>query len=106
MITEVTIQTKDNKEISISGEQLDNMKHAIGFRRDRVKGRKYRKFEAVRNYYNDDKNPSLDDLVEKGLMNCRELGEGWSGNRLYSVSEFGFEALSKILDVKITEQKD
>jgi len=82
--------------------QIENMKHCIGFRGDKVKHRKY---VAFRNHYiTSDNSESWDDLVSKGLANKRSFPQGIGNNpRWYSVSEKGIEFLSKLLEVKITE---
>ena len=91
----------------ITQEQLDDMKHAIGFRKDRVQGRKHLRYEAYRNYYATREGcngfEGLVDLTDKGLMISRQNGsEGW----YFHVSPEGIKYLSEITGVKITESDD
>jgi len=80
----------------ITQEQLDDMKHAIGFRKDRVRGRKHLRYEAYRNYYATREGcngfEGLVDLTDKGLMISRQNGtEGW----FFYVSKEGIKYLSE-----------
>ena len=91
---------------SVTLSQINNMKHAIGFEKDKVTGRKYRKYEAYRNYYATNENcdgfSRLVDLVDKGLMSMRQNGtDGW----FFHVTKRGFEFLSDITGVTITESE-
>lgn len=91
----------------ISKEQLDDMKHAIGFRKDRIKGRKHLRYEAYRNYYATregcDGFEGLINLVNKGLMISRQDGSlGW----IFHVPTEGFKFLSEVTGVKITQSED
>lgn len=83
--------------ISITIEQLDNMKHALGYKRDKVKRGKY---EAYRNYY---ATPTIDEswqqLVDKGYAICGKVNK----YVLYSVSAKGKELLECLLDIKIVD---
>jgi len=84
--------------IGITIEQLDNMKHAIGYRRDRGQRGKY---SAYRNYYADRENDSWEALVGLGYAD-RHIVDGKSLIS-YSVSKAGFALLEMLLDIKITE---
>lgn len=84
------------EKIEISIEQLDDMKHAIGYSRDKVKKGTYK---AYRNYYADTENESWNELIKKGYAE-RYNGRDYIN---YSVSEKGIELLENILDIKITE---
>jgi hypothetical protein len=94
------------KNISITMAQIDNMKHALGFANKRVKGLKYRRYQAYRNYYATaegcDGFEGLVDLSDKGLMLERQVGD----KTYFHVSELGFEFLSKLTGVTITDTAD
>lgn len=94
------------KAHKLSLEQIEMMKHTIGFSSDRVTGRKHRKYEAFRNYYTTGKpEPELEELVEVGLMVSRPYPMGCGENpQVYFVSEAGFTYLSKLLDVAVAAQ--
>lgn len=92
---------------TISVSQIDKMKHAIGFRNDRIKGRKYRRYEAYRNCYatregcNDFS--ELEDLERQGLMTSNVYkNNNWS----FHVTQDGIKFLSEITGVKITESEE
>ena len=89
----------------ITLKQIENMKHCIGFRGDRIKRRKY---VAFRNYYTTgDDSESWNKLVELGLATKRKLDHGIGGNsQVYFVSEKGFELLAELLECKIVEDDD
>lgn len=93
------------KKYQITSNQIKLMKHCIGFSGSKVTGIKHRKMETYRNYFitsNDDK--ELDSLVEQGLMIKRRIEYAYGENpHVYSVSEEGFEFLSEITEIKITE---
>ena len=90
----------------LSDEQFDDMKHAIGFRSDRIKGRIHRKYESFRNYYTTcGDNKSWDDLATQGLAIKRDFQGGGEGAKIYFVSDDGIKFLSKMLDVQITESR-
>lgn len=86
---------------SVNYRQIKIMKHTIGFEGDKVKGRIYRQFEPVRNYYDAGKSdmPHIQKLVKLGLMteyrpNC------------FEVTEDGRKFLSMVLDVEILPETD
>ena len=86
---------------SVNYRQIKIMKHTIGFKGDKVKGRIYRQFEPVRNYYNAGKSDitCINSLVKMGLMteyrpDCFEL------------TEDGRKFLSMVLDVEILPETD
>lgn len=93
------------KEYTVTLEQIDNMKHCIGYEVQRVKGRKYKKYEAFRNYYTTvDNHPGWDKLCEQGLAIKRDFKMGGGDNpQIYFVTEEGIKFLSEITGVKITE---
>ena len=94
--------------MDITLKQIENMKHCIGFRPDRVKGRKYRKYVVFRNYYTtSDINLSWENLVEFGYATKRKHDNGVGGNpQVYFVTRKGMDALEKILETQILEDKD
>lgn len=59
-----------NKYQHVTYNQIDMMKHTIGFDDRKVKGTKHRKYEPYRNYYNagERDKAELDKLVEIGFM--------------------------------------
>ena len=98
-------------KITIYTEQINILKHTIGFDKRKIKGRIHRKYEAYRNYFTCIKNrpnywDNLVDLVNKGLMECNNnlntiiVGEG----ACFYVSKKGFQFLEELLDLKITER--
>ena len=83
-------------------EMIDNMKHTIGFNNKNVRGTKYRKYNAYRNYFTGSEK-SLDNAVELGLMTKRKTGKTVCGDFCYTVTEKGFKYLSTLTGVEITE---
>lgn len=59
-----------NKYRQVTYDQIDMMKHTIGFDNLKVRGTKHRKYEPYRNYYNagERDKAELDNLVKIGLM--------------------------------------
>lgn len=94
-------------EYNLTKEQIDDMKHALGFRKDRIKGRKYLRYEAYRNYYATREGctgfEGLVDMTNKGLMISRQDG---TLGYLFHVTKKGMEYLSELTGVKITESDD
>jgi len=93
--------------IKITTEQLGFMKHAIGFRNDKVKGRIHRRYNAFRNYFTTSKGSSnLEKLTElSDLKLMRKRVDPWDDEGfVFHVTDFGFEYLQMILDVSITEE--
>ena len=82
--------------------QINNMKHCIGFKGEGVKRRKY---VAYRNYYTTSgSDPSWDSLVGLGLAIKRSFPNGVGDNpKCYAVSKSGIELLERLLECKITE---
>lgn len=89
----------------VSLDQLENMKHCIGFSGDKVCGRKNRKYTAYRNYFTtSDNNQNWDNLVVQGLAEKEAFPAGHGNNpQIYTVTNAGIEFLSRITDVTITE---
>ena len=79
--------------ISVTINQLDNMKHAIGYKRDSVKRGKYRSY---RNYY-------ASGATDESWEHLINQGYATGGNGYYHVSEKGFELIENILDIKIVD---
>lgn len=79
-------------------EQINNMKHCIGYDRKHVKRGKY---EAYRNYFNvgDSKDDSWDELVTEGYARQYERFD----QIIYCVSEKGMKLLESILDIQISK---
>ncbi len=93
------------KEWVITSSQMEKIKHCIGFDKSKVKGTKYRTMHSYRNYYTTSGNiPELDNLVDQGIMikRCHQHGCG-SDQKLYYLSQYGYELLSDITGIKITE---
>lgn len=90
--------------MDITLKQIENMKHAIGFQRDRVKRGKY---IAFRNYYTtNDINLSWENLVEFGYATRRKLnGHVGDNGQVYFVAKKGFELLERLFEVKIVVDK-
>lgn len=88
--------------IKISVNQIEIMRHAIGFSNYDSKKKKY---EVYRNYYTTSaENQDWEELVAMGLAikfdkDFKEFG----GYICYLVSGKGFEFLSRIFNVKITD---
>lgn len=95
------------KNYSFTYEQIEKMKHCIGFDRGKITGIKHRRMEAYRNYYTTSDNESeLDNLVYQGLMVKRKFENGVGENpQVYFVSDEGFEFLSELTGIKITEMR-
>lgn len=93
------------KDYVVSRSQIGNMKHCIGFDNFKIKGTKYRKMTLYRNYYTTgEPNESLDDLVNKGLMERVEFKNGCGENpQMYLLSKEGFEFLSEITEVEFIQ---
>ena len=90
----------NNKNITL--KQIENMKHCIGFRGDKVKRKKY---VAFRNYYTtSDNDQSWDGLVWLGFATKRAFGSGVGINpKCYCVSQKGIKFLERLLECKIVE---
>ncbi|WP_018306313.1 hypothetical protein [Desulfitobacterium hafniense] len=93
---------KENIDLTITAEQMDNMKHCIGFDPKRVKRGKY---EAYRNrFITSGDDLEWDDLVSRGLAEKKPFKFGCGENpQLYYLSEEGVKFLGDLLGVKITE---
>ena len=80
----------------ITYEQIDDMKHTIGFNPRSVTGTKYRKYVPYRNYYCAPPGglPQLDELVEIGFMEK-------SSDRYYHVTGEGRVFLEMVTGVQI-----
>lgn len=92
----------DYKKIeNVTFKQIEYMKHAIGFKDGKVKGRIHRQFEPVRNYYNAGKSdiPRIKALVKLGLMTEYRPN-------FFEVTEDGRKFLSMVLNVEILPETD
>lgn len=89
----------------ITLKQIENMKHCIGFRGDRVKRKKY---VAFRNYYTTSgDSQSWDGLVSLELAVKRPFPNGGGKNpQCYFVTKKGMDLLGRLLECKIVEDKD
>jgi hypothetical protein len=89
---------------NITLKQIENMKHCIGFRKDRIMRKKY---VAFRNYYTtSDDNKSWDELAILGLAEKRSFPNGVGNNpQCYFVTKKGLELLERLLECKIVEEK-
>lgn len=94
------------KNYSIFSNQIDLMKHCVGFENGRVRGTKHRQYEAYRNYFTTSGDDAQwDDLVSQGLAIKNDFPRGCGENpKIYVVSIEGLELLSGITGVTITEK--
>ena len=80
----------------VTYKQIDDMKHAIGFERGRVRGTKHRRYEPYRNYFNTG-GGDVEDWEQLVAIGFAEKGnDNW-----YSVSDDGREFLGRVTGVKI-----
>ena len=89
----------------ISFRQIEIMKHAIGFDRNRVTGTKNRIMHAYRNRYHDvvdDEN--LQGLCKRGMMEQGKPDE--QGRCTYWVTKAGFEFLERLCGFKKIAEVD
>lgn len=84
---------------SVSMSQIDDMKHAVGYRADRVKDGKY---YAFRNFFAVNKEqPEWEDLVIRGLATKRKQ----FNETVYHVTGEGFKLLSSVLEVQVLPEE-
>lgn len=90
----------DNEKQMIKETQLKKMKHAIGFRLDRIKKNKY---VAYRNYF---AASLVDDEDWKWLvgMGYAEQGEVTQSGIFYHVTRAGMDFIERVTGVKIIEE--
>jgi hypothetical protein len=83
----------------MTNEQINDMKHAIGYDSNQVKRGKY---DAYRNFFNTgiDKDESWELLVENGYA----IQSTCFGQNIYRVTRKGIDFLESILSVKIIEK--
>jgi len=95
------------KTYLVNTEQIRMMKHCIGFEKSRIKGTKYRKMEAYRNYFTTaDDDELLDSMVEQGLMEKGKFERGIGNNpQWYSVTEEGLKFISELTSIEISIMK-
>lgn len=88
------------KNSSITAAQISDLKHAIGYKRERIKDGKY---YAWRNFFGVSKeDPQWEDLVLRGLATKRKQFD----ETVYHVSGEGFKLLSEILDMEVLPQEE
>lgn len=80
----------------VTYNQIDMMKHTIGFDNRKIRGTKHRKYEPYRNYYNagERDKAELDKLVEIGFMKK-------SNESYYHVTDDGKKFLYYVTGVHI-----
>lgn len=85
----------------VTYKQIDDMKHAIGFDNQKMRGTKHRKYEPYRNYFDAGPRDSEDweQLVSIGL--ATKSGEHW-----YRVSDDGRLFLKRVTGVEILPESD
>lgn len=87
------------KNVSITAGQISDLKHAIGYKSERIKDGKY---YAWRNFFGVSKEvPEWDDLVLRGLATKRKQ----FNETVYHVSDEGFKLLSEVLDVEVLPEQ-
>lgn len=87
-----------NSSAVVSLEQINLMKHCIGYEKRHVKRGKY---ESYRNYFNngDEKDSDWEHLVQLGFAKQYTRFD----QIIYSLTEKGGSFLESVLEVKITE---
>ena len=87
--------------IGVTVSQIENMQHAIGIKKDRIK---YHKYVAFRNHFccNTAKCDDWEDLVQKGFARRGKDVEHYPA-RYYHVTEEGLSFLGKLMMIKIVE---
>lgn len=84
---------------NVSMSQINDLKHAVGYRADRVKDGK---FHAFRNFFAANKEQAeWEELVIRGLATKRKQ----FSETVYHVSTEGFQLLSSVLDVQVLPEK-
>lgn len=85
----------------VTYKQIDDMKHALGFDKRRVRGTKHRRYEPYRNYFNSGEHDVKDweQLVTIGF--ATKSCENW-----YHVSDDGRIFLERVTGVKILPESD
>lgn len=85
---------------NVSMSQIDDMKHAVGYKPSKVKDGRY---YAFRNFFAIDKEqPGWEDLVVRGLATKRKQ----FNETVYHVSEEGFKILSSVLSVEVLPEPE
>lgn len=86
---------------SVTYNQIDMMKHAIGFENKHIRGTKRRRMEPYRNYYDAGSRDEseLNALVELGLM--QKSNPPYSLGICYYVTEDGRKFLEMVTGVEI-----
>ncbi len=88
--------------MNLTLQQIQDMKHAIGFCRDSVKRGKYK---AYRNHYTTSiPEESWEELVTTGYAKVRRFPQGGGPNpMIYHVTIEGMKILEQILEIEIKE---
>ncbi len=90
-------------------KQINIIKHTLGYRKDRVRGRIHRNYTPYRNYYQiSNKSEGINELlklVDKGLM-IKRLDQFNENSTIFHVTEEGRKRLGNILDVTIHEESN
>lgn len=87
------------KNISITARQISDLKHAIGYKPDKIKDGKY---YAWRNFFGLSKEcEQWEDLINRGLATKNIV----LGEIVYHVSDEGFKLLSEVLDVEVLPEQ-
>ena len=85
---------------NITVAQVDDMKHAVGFRYDRVRNGQY---NAFRNFFAiDEEQVSWEDLVNRHLATKRKQ----FNETVYHLTDRGFLFLSLVLNVEIIKPEE
>ena len=92
----------DCKELSLTIDQIDNMRHAVGLDVRELRKNQW-KFKAYRNYFTTSwaGNKSWDDLCTKGLAQRAEYIDDRCV--VYRVTSDGLKVLQYIFDVIVKE---
>ena len=85
----------------ITYKQIDDMKHALGFDKRKVRGTKHRRYEPYRNYFytGECDVPDWEQLVSIGF--ATKSRENW-----YHVSDDGRIFLERVTGVKFLPESD
>lgn len=92
------------QDFEVDERQLSDMKHCIGFSKDRLRDSKYL---AWRNYFTtSDHVDSWDNLILQGLAEKRDFKLGVGKNpQVYFLTDKGFKYLEQELKIRIVKFK-
>lgn len=89
--------------MNLTLQQIQDMKHAIGFRRNLVKKGKYKAYR--KHYTTSMPDESWEELVVGGYAKVRQFPQGRGQNpMIYHVTAEGLKVLEQILEVDIKEE--